>query len=186
MVKEPPIVSSLAVAPLMVSRLVITEGAYVIVPLLLMTPVRIIPELLPSSDEVLETLSGPVPAIVPPAHLMPPLAVTAALKVCVPLTNLIGAVPLNDVPLLNVLLPPKAIVCELEPVTNDPLCVPLPESPKLPPAPAPATVTVPSFLTIGEIVSKPVPEVFCIEAPLAMVIASVAVPLMAASVTMLN
>ena len=32
----------------------------------------------------------------------------------------------------------------------------------------------------------PVPDVFCIEAPLAMLIVSVAVPLMAASVAMLN
>src|SRR5258706_941398 len=155
-------------------------------PVLLMTPVRIMPELLPSSVEVPETVSGPVPAIVPPAHLMPPLAVTAALKVCVPATNLTGVAPLNDAGLLNALLPPKAMVCELDPVTKEPLCVPLPERPKPPPAPAPATVTMPSFLTKGEMMLKPVPDVFCIEAPLAMLIVSVAVPLIAASLAMLN
>src|SRR4051794_13770667 len=104
------------------------EAAYVIAPLLLMTPVRIIPELLPSSVDVPEMLNGPVPAIVPPAHLMPPLAVTAALNVCVPLTNLTGAVPLNEEPLLKMLLPAKAIEVVL-PDTNEPLCVPPPASP---------------------------------------------------------
>src|SRR4051795_828894 len=126
-------VSSIADAPLIVSAF--GEAVYVIVPVLLMTPVRIIPELLPSSVDVPAMLNGPVPAIVPPAHLMPPLAVTAALNVCVPLTNLTGVAPLNDVPLLNALLPPKAIVCELDPVTNVPVCVPLPESPNPPPTP---------------------------------------------------
>src|SRR3954454_17278699 len=101
-------VSSFADAPLIVSAF--GAAAYVIAPVLLMTPVRIIPELRPSSDDVPEMLNGPVPAIVPPAHLMPPLAVTAALNVCVPLTNLTGVAPLNEVPLLNALLPPKAIV----------------------------------------------------------------------------
>src|SRR3954470_24417586 len=119
-------VSSFADAPLIVSAF--GAAVYVIVPVLLMTPVRIIPELLPSSDDVPEMLNGPVPAIVPPAHLMPPPAVTAALNVCVPLTNLTGPVPLNDEPLLNVLLPPNAIPVVL-PETNDPLCVPLPASP---------------------------------------------------------
>src|SRR3954462_12673147 len=151
-----------------------------------MTPVRIIPELLPSSDDVPEMLNGPVPAIVPPAHFRPVVALVAALNVCVPLTNLTGVAPVNDVPLLNVLLPPKAIVCELDPVTNEPVCVPLPDKPNPPPAPAPATVIVPSFFTNGEIVLKPVPDVFCIELPLAMLIVSVAVPLMAASLAMLN
>src|ERR1043166_7901099 len=129
-------------------------AAYVIVPLLLMTPVRIIPELLPSSDDVPETFSGPVPAIVPPAHLMPPLAVTAALNVCVPLTNLTGAVPLKDVPLLKVLFPPKPIDVVLrEP--NEPLCVPLPARPMV----ALPALTVP-LLFSGTLMVLVVPPVF--------------------------
>jgi hypothetical protein len=152
-VNEPPILSSFAVAPLMVSRFVITVGEYVIAPLLLMTPVRIIPELLPSIDDVLETLSGPVPPIVPRSHLMPPVALMEALKVWVPLTNLTGAVPLNDVPLLKVLLPPKAIEVVL-PEMNDPLCVPLPARPM---AALPA-LTVP-LLFSGALMALLVPPV---------------------------
>ena len=85
-----------------------------------MTPVNVIAEIDPSNTSGFGTLSGPAPAIVPPAHLSPLPAVTGALNVCVPPMILIGLPPLNDVLVLNALLPPKTIGCKL-PVTNEPL-----------------------------------------------------------------
>ena len=92
---------------------------------LLRTPVSVIAEREPSNRRPLDTFSGPVPAIVPPAHFNPLLALIEALKVCVPPPILIGNPPLNDAPLLKVWLPLKTIGAVLL-VPSDPLCVPPP------------------------------------------------------------